>query len=181
MSVECVVYIAVSVDGFIARSDDDVSWLDHPDYAMPGDEDFGYRDLMRTIDALVMGRRSFEKVLSFGTWPYQETPVIILSGSQLDIPGNMSAKVRTADATPDQLVRQWEADGLKRLYIDGGETIRRFLRAGLIDEITLTQIPILLGEGISLFAGLGMEVELKRQQTRSYDNGFVQTTYQVVR
>jgi dihydrofolate reductase len=181
MPLTCSVFIATSIDGFIARADGDINWLHDPAYALPDSEDCGYGEFVSTIDTLVMGRRSFEKVLSFGNWPYDKTPVIVLSSQSLQIPGELKTKVHVANLKPQELVAQLAAAGKQHLYIDGGDTIRRFLRAGLIDEMTITKIPILLGHGIPLFGEIAGDVRLSHHRTRNYDNGFVQVTYRIER
>ncbi len=180
MSMKCSAYIAASVDGFIARPDGDIDWLHKPEYATPDRDDFGYADFIKSVDILVMGSASYEKVLSFSEWPYDEIPVIVLSSRDLVIPSRLHGKVRIKNSVPEELVSGLGAEGAKHLYIDGGRTIQSFMKAGLIHEITITQIPIILGSGIPLFGSLGVERSLLHQVTKSFGNGFVQTTYQVV-
>lgn len=181
MTIKCSVFIATSIDGFIAREDGDVQWLDDPAYTQDKNEDFGYLSFIESIDTLVMGRHSFEKVLSFGTWPYEKMPVVMLSSQDLQPPPELRDKVRVANSEPQALVAELEAAGFKHLYIDGGETVRRFLRAGLIDDITITRIPILLGTGIPLFGSGTPEVRLDLLNSHPYENGFVQVKYRVER
>jgi dihydrofolate reductase len=174
------VFIAASVDGFIARPDGDVDWLHKPEYSAPDGGDLGYEEFFSSVDFLVMGSHSFEKLRSHSPWPYDRTPVIVLSSRNLEIPSILRGKVRVENLAPEELVSQLEAGGAKRLHIDGGVTIQRFLKAALINELTITQIPILLGGGIPLFGSIGIELALRHDRTKSYSNGFVQTTYQVV-
>lgn len=180
MTSRCSVFIAASLDGFIARPDGDIDWLHKPEYTTADGDDFGYTEFIADVDALVMGRNSFEKVLSFPSWPYVDTPVVVLSSRELDIPAELKDKVETMDVPPDQLVAILSTQGKKHLYIDGGVTIQRFLHAGLINEITLTQIPVLLGNGLPLFAALGREIALELIESRSADNGFVQSQYRLI-
>jgi dihydrofolate reductase len=147
---------------------------------MPDGGDFGYGEFINSVDVLVMGSGTFEKVLSFGEWPYEETPVIVLSRRDLVIPRHLHGRIRVENLAPGELVAQLEREGASHLYIDGGKTIQGFIEAGLIDEITITQIPIILGSGIPLFGSLGVERTLVHLDTKSFSNGFVQTTYQVV-
>jgi dihydrofolate reductase len=179
VTMKCSVYIATSVDGFIARTDGDIDWLDKPEYAALDGEDLGYDEFINSVDVLVMGSATFEKVLSFGEWPYGKTPVIVLSRRNLAIPSHLHGSVRVENLAPGEVVSQLEREGASHLYIDGGKTIQGFIQAGLIHEITITQIPILLGSGIPLFGPLGVERSLVHQATKSFSNGFVQTTYQV--
>lgn len=179
MSVKCSVYIATSVDGFIAKPDGDIEWLHRPEYFGAAIEGLSYDDFISTVDALVMGRNSFEKVLSFGSWPYEATPVIVLSSRELNIPRHLKGAVRSESGSPAELVSRFESEGMQHLYIDGGATIQRFLQAGLIHEITITRIPVLLGAGIPLFGSLGIEVPLRLVAATSSDNGFVQVRYEI--
>lgn len=180
MGVKCSVYIATSVDGFIAKPDGDIEWLHRPEYAFSGQGGLSYEDFMATVDTLVMGRHSFEKVLTFGSWPYEGTPVIVLSSRALAVPDYLQGKVRTESGAPAAVVARLSAEGKRHVYVDGGITIQRFLQARLIREITITQIPILLGSGIPLFGSLGSEFPLRLLDTTAYDNGFVQVRYEVV-
>lgn len=179
--MKCSVFIAASVDGFIARPDGGIDWLFKPEYgADDGAGPFGYAEFIASVDVLVMGRNSYEKVLSFPTWPYDKTPVIVLSTRELTIPDNLAGTVTADNSAPVELVARLESEGRKHLYIDGGTTIQRFLKAKLIDEMTITRIPVLLGEGIPLFGFIGRDVELKHLETVSFENGFVQSRYRAM-
>lgn len=170
------VFIAISLDGLIARPDGDVSWLD------PYNEDCGFVDFFNSVDCLVMGRKSFEKVLSFGVdWPYGEKPVVVLSRSGVQIPGELEKTTEQMAGSPSEIAAILEQRGFTHLYLDGGATIRGFLDAGLVDSIILTRVPIILGSGISLFDGLQREAGLDHITTRSFDSGLVQSEYRVVR
>ncbi len=155
------VFIAVSLDGFIARQDGDIDWLMKQQTA---GEDHGYDAFMASVDGLVMGRGSFEKVLSFNDWPYHK-PVVVLSRtlSDADIPGELRNKVRLSSLEPGELMRELGREGWQRAYVDGGKVIRSFLRVGLISDITLTHIPILIGEGLPLFGGLDRDIDLEHR------------------
>lgn len=172
-------YIAASLDGYIARENGDVDWLEGP--SADSTEDFGYHAFMASVDALVMGRKSFEKVLSFGAWPYGEKPVVVLTSSGVDIPDELRDCVQSASGTPEELVAQFTAKGWSGIYLDGGETLQRFLRKGLVHQIIVTTVPILLGSGIPLFGPLDQDMHLKHIRTQSYENGMVQSEYQPVR
>jgi dihydrofolate reductase len=172
-------YIATSVDGFIAREDGSVDWL--PTGGGAGGEDYGYQDFMDSVDALVMGRNTYETVLSFGSWPYGTKPVVVLSSQQLDIPENISNTVSVMSASPSDIVRHLAERGFKHLYIDGGKTIQGFIRAGLIQKIIITKIPILIGSGIPLFGTLLHDIRLRHLETLQYDTGLIQSKYEVLR
>lgn len=170
------VYIATSLDGFIARSDGDVSWLD------PYTEDCGFSEFFESVDCLVLGRKSFEKVLSFDVdWPYADKHVVVLSHSGVEIPEQLAGSAEVMAGAPSELRSRLAERGFNHLYVDGGATIRGFLEARLIDSLVLTQAPIVLGSGIPLFAGLLNEVALQHIVTRSFRGGLVQSEYRVAR
>jgi dihydrofolate reductase len=174
----CSVFIATSLDGFIAREDGSLGWLDAANEAIPVGEDCGYSSFISTVDTLVMGRGSFDKVLTFGDWPYS-VPVVVLSRSLLKLPSTVPSSVAVSTESPVDLVERLSIEGRRHLYIDGGLTIQSFLRDGLIDDLTITAIPVLLGGGIPLFGAVETTVRLIHVTTRVYDFGFVQSTYRV--
>lgn len=173
------VYIATSLDGYIARNDGTLDWLDEANAAVPVGEDCGFQSFMDSVDTLIMGRKTFEQVLSFGQWPYAEKPVIVLSGSLKSLPSIVPDTVTLSSEQPCSLLERLSSENIEHVYIDGGTTVQRFLSEGLIDEITLTVIPILLGAGISLFGSLEKDIKLTHQRTQAFEFGFVQTTYAV--
>ena len=175
MTVKISVYIAASLDGFIARKNGDLDWLP---LGEQGGEDFGYAEFMSTVDHVVMGRNTFEKVLTFGEWHYDKK-VIVLTSRDLTIPPELTDKVEALHLSPRELVREMERRGAKAIYLDGGVTIQRFLRESLVDEITITTIPILLGEGLSLFGTLEKDIKLELVKSQSFNNGFVQNMYKI--
>ena len=179
MAIQCSVFIATSLDGFIARTDGGIDWLTSGP-SPQGGEDYGYADFINTIDALVMGRRTYELAASFPQWPYGSRRVFVLSTGH---PGNgkaLSRVVTGISSRPDQLVEMLSREGFQRAYVDGGKTIQGFLRAGLINDMTITRIPILLGEGIPLFGSTGSDISLRHVVTRSYPSGFVQSRYELL-
>jgi len=178
---KCSVYIATSVDGFIARPDGDIEWLHNPAYITSEKLGLEYADFISTVDGLVMGRKSFEKVLTFGEWPYQSVEVIVLSSRELVIPAELADKVRTESGEPQEIVTRLAQAGKTHLYIDGGITVQQFLEAGLIDEITITQIPVILGDGIPLFGAMRSQFGLTHVETTALGNGFVQSRYLIQR
>lgn len=172
------VYIAASLDGFIARPDGDIDWLHAVEE--PEGEDYGYYAFLDSVDAIVMGRHTFEKVLTFGAWPFDDAQrVVVLSSTLTALPTDLPATVTLAAGTPAEVLAQLAAEGIEHLYLDGGQAIQRFLAAGLVNRITLTRIPVVLGEGIPLFGSLPAEVWLTHVETKSYPNGLVQSTYEV--
>jgi len=181
MSISVSVYIAISVDGFIARSDGAIDWLDTATTGQPEDEDCGFRAFMDTVDMLVMGRKTFEQVLTFGTWPYGTTPVIVLSSRPLTLGADVPATVSHSAEAPEALLARLETAGVRHVYVDGGATIQGFLARGLVDDVTVTVIPVVLGAGISPFRALPDDIRLRHRHTTVYGFGFVQTVYAVER
>jgi dihydrofolate reductase len=179
MDAVCSVFVATSLDGFIARSDGSIDWLNDANAAIPEGEDCGYKKFMSDIDTLVMGRNTFEQVLTFGEWSYGSTPVIVMSRRDITLPGDIPSWVSVSSESPDDLVQRLSTQGARHLYIDGGLTIQSFLAAQLIDDITITVIPILLGAGKPLFGPLPHDVSLSHVGSHTFDFGFVQNKYRV--
>ena len=182
------VYIATSLDGFIAREDGDLDWLEGSGEEVAKEvsedesqgEDYGYRAFMDSVDALVMGRNTFEKVLSLGPWGYGDKPVFVLSSRPLEIPDHLSQTVEAMSGSPEEVVARLSERGMTHLYIDGGVTVQRFLRARLIQRLVITRMPVLIGTGIPLFGPLGEDIKLRHVRTQSYPSGFVQSEYEVI-
>ena len=172
------VYIATSLDGFIARSNGDLDWLGKS--SEEGEEDYGYKEFMDTVDVLVMGRNTYDKVLTFGQWPYGSKPVVVLSSRSLRIPGRIAECVETMSCAPAELVGRLAKRGAKHLYVDGGRTIQSFLDAGLIQRLIITRIPVLIGSGISLFGPIQRDIKLRHIETRRFSGGLEQSVYEVV-
>jgi dihydrofolate reductase len=175
MAVKVSVYIAASLDGFIARKNGDLDWLPPIDM---GGEDFGYAEFMSTIDYVVIGRNTFEKVLTFGGWQYDKK-VIVLTSRDLVLPSELTDRVEALHLSPRELVHKMDGRGAKSIYLDGGVTIQRFLRESLVNEMIITTIPILLGEGLPLFSKLEKDVKLELVKSQSFENGFVQNNYKI--
>ena len=169
------VFIAMSLDGFVARKDHALDWL--MKYQVEG-EDQGYESFVADMDGLIMGSGSFKNVLSFGEWPYSK-PVIVMSQSldQEQIPEVLRDKVRLSRLTPVELMTSLDIEGWKRAYVDGGLLVQSFIRAGLVQELTITLIPILIGEGRPLFGAVDGDIELTLAGTTSFPSGFVQNRY----
>ena len=174
-------FIATSLDGYIARRDGSIDWLTDVQSLIPEGEDCGYLDYMASIDGLVMGRHTFQSAVGFAEWPYGDLPVTVLSRTQVTIPPALARSVRSSQEMPDELVARLSRERFHHLYVDGGQTIQNFLRAGLLDEITVTVIPVLLGDGRPLFGPLPHDVKLDLVGSRAYEFGFVQSTYRFVR
>ena len=172
------VYIATSLDGYIARPNGDINWLMEADNS-GGKEDYGYKEYSVTVDCMVMGRNSMEMVMSFPEWPYKGKRVVVLSNTLKETPSQLKNKVELYSGSLVKLVTKLKDDGCKRIYVDGGKTIQSFINENLITDITITKIPILLGEGLSLFGNTKHDIKLKHIETKSYPSGFVKSTYEV--
>ena len=169
------VFIGTSVDGFIARPGGELDWL-----PPGGGEEHGYEAFMDSVDALVIGRKTYETVLGFPAWPYDKKSVFVLSTRPL-APAPAGAAVEHLAGTPNEIVSRLEARGVNHVYVDGGITIQRFLQAGFIQRLIITRVPVLIGEGIPLFGITGRDIPLKHIATRQYASGLVQTEYAVLR
>jgi dihydrofolate reductase len=171
--VKASVFIGTSLDGFIARANGDLDFL-----PPGGGEPHGYDEFMATVDALVIGRKTFETVLTFDTWPYGEKPVFVLSTRTL-APAPLGAVVERMSGDPAKIGSQLDARGIRHVYVDGGITIQRFLQAGLIQRLIITRVPVLIGDGVPLFGALPHDIQLRHVATRHYPSGLVQSEYHV--
>lgn len=177
MGIKSSVFIATSLDGFIARKNGDLDWLPGSD-GQTG-EDLGYEQFIASVDTLVMGRNTYELVQTFGEWPYGGKRVVVLSSRFPKIPERLAEGVEGSSASPAELMRQLQRSGSTHVYVDGGKTIQSFLGANLIQEITITRIPVLLGEGIPLFGPLAGDIKLRHESTKAFDSGLVQSRYSI--
>ncbi|HEY2824564.1 MAG TPA: dihydrofolate reductase family protein [Gemmatimonadales bacterium] len=165
------VFVGVSLDGFMARVNGALDFL-------PEDgEPHGYDEFMASVDALVMGRKTFETCLSFPGWPFTK-PVFVLSHRALP-PVPKGAMVDRVQGEPPEIVQQLAARGIGHIYVDGGDTVQQFLRAGLVERIIVTRVPVLIGTGIPLFGRLDRDIRLTHVATRQYKSGLVQSEYEV--
>ncbi len=169
------VFIGTSVDGFIARPNGSLDFLPEG-----GGEPHGYNEFFASVDALVIGRNTFETVLAFPEWPYGDKPVFVLSSQKLDLSKVPKARVEQMQGSPQEIVSQLERRGIRHAYIDGGVTVQRFLREGLIQRLVITRVPVLIGQGIPLFGSLLKDIRLEHVQTQHYRGGLVKTEYRVV-
>lgn len=170
----CTVFVGTSVDGFIARPNGDFDFL-----PAGGGEPHGFTEFYASVDAVVIGRKTFETVLKMGGWGYGKKRVVVLSTKPQKLPAKVNAEQMAGE--PAEIVARLEQSGAKHLYVDGGITVQRFLRAGLIHRLIITRVPVLIGEGIPLFGSLAKDVQLRHVATRSYKSGLVQSEYEVVR
>lgn len=171
--VRASVFVGVSLDGFIARANGGLDFL-----PPGGGEPHGYVEFMATVDALVIGRKTFETVLRFHAWPYGDKPVFVLSTRPL-APAPPGAVVEHMSGDPADILSELEERGIRHVYVDGGLTIQRFLQAGLIQRLIITRVPVLIGAGIPLFGGLQRDIPLRHVVTRQYASGLVQSEYEV--
>ena len=168
------IFVGTSLDGFIARTNGTLDFL-----PPGGGEPHGYDEFMATVDAMVIGRKTYDTVLAFATWPYGKKPVYVLSSQPL-APAPAGAVVEHLSGSPANIVAQLTARGIGHIYVDGGMTIQGFLRAGLIQRLIITRVPVLIGTGIPLFADTMCDIAVKHIVTRQYESGLVQSEYAVI-
>jgi dihydrofolate reductase len=167
------VFIGISVDGFIARPNGDLDWL-------PVDcEPHGYDEFFASVDALVIGRKTFETVLAFDAWPYADKRVVVLSSQPIELSKAAGGLVEQMAGDPAEIVAKLSASGAQNLYVDGGITIQRFLRAGVVQRLIITRVPVLIGDGVPLFGSLPGDVRLRHIATRDFPSGLVQSEYRI--
>jgi dihydrofolate reductase len=169
------VFIATSLDGFIARSDGGLDWL-----PANGGEPHGYDEFMATVDAVVIGRKTFETVQTYAAWPYPNKRVVVLSSRLREVRVPAGAVCEVMAGPPSIVVDRLASGGVHHIYVDGGATIRGFLEAGLIQHVTITGVPVLLGSGIPLFGILTRDIRLEHVATQSYPSGLVKSEYLVL-
>ena len=170
------VFVGTSLDGFIARRNGSFDFLPEG-----GGEPHGYTEFMATVDAVVMGRNTWDVVLGLGAWPFAGKRVVVLSSRPVELSAAGKHPVEQMSGSPAEIVARLAASGAHHLYVDGGITVQRFLQAGLVDRITITRVPVLIGEGIPLFGVLPRDVRLRHVATRQYDSGLVKSEYEVLR
>lgn len=170
----CSVFVAASLDGFIARPDGGIDWL----AAVEAEgEDYGIAAFYASVDTLVMGRASYDKALTFPEWPYAGMRVVVLT-HRLAEP-RFGETFYAGDLA--ELFRRLKGEGARHVYLDGGQAIRQGLAAGLIDELTLSVIPVVLGEGIPLFGAGVPEIPMRLEGSESWPSGLVQLRYRPLR
>jgi len=168
------VFVGTSVDGFIARPNGDLDFL-----PAGGGEPHGYNEFMASVDALVIGRKTFETVLGFAAWPYGNKRVVVLSSGPVDLSAVRGGVVEQMAGTPAEIVSKLAASGAHHLYVDGGVTIQGFLRAGLVQRLIITRVPVLIGDGIPLFGTLPRNLRLNHVETQHYPSGLVKSEYRI--
>jgi dihydrofolate reductase len=184
--MKCSVFIATSADGYIATKGGGVEWLDtagKSDVDMGNDSDMGFVNYMASVDCMIMGRKCMEKISSFNMtpeqWPYGDTRIVVLSNTVKEAPDNLEGRVEMYSGDIATLTSGLEKEGFYHAYIDGGTTITSFLNLKLINEMTITLAPVLLGAGIPLFGEIVKQITLEEAQATAYPNDFITTKYKV--
>jgi dihydrofolate reductase len=168
------VFVGTSVDGYIARPDGVLDFL-----PPNGGEPHGYDEFIASVDALIIGRKTYESVLAFDTWPYEEKPVFVLSTKALMAPP-AGAVVERMSGPADQITATLGSRGYRHAYVDGGETIQSFMQARLIQRLTITRVPVIIGSGVPLFGPTTCDIQLKHIKTQQYSSGLVKSEYEVL-
>lgn len=168
------VFCGASVDGFLARPDHSLDFLD-----TGGQEPHGFEEFYSGVDVVVIGRKTFEVVLTFGGWHYGRKPVVVLSSGLLNFSSVEGGVVEQMSGEPAAIVAELKDRGFKHAYVDGGITIQRFLAAGLVDRMVITRVPLLIGAGIPLFGPVPRDISLRHVATRCYNGGLVQSEYEL--
>jgi dihydrofolate reductase len=168
------VFIGTSIDGYIARLDGALDFL-----PPNGGEPHGYDEFISSIDALIIGRKTYETVLGFDEWPYGDKPVFVLSTKTLQPPPK-EAVVERMSGTPEEIVATLTRRGFQHAYVDGGLTIQSFLQARLIQRLTITRVPVIIGTGVPLFGPTKHDIVLKHVATQPYSSGLVKSEYEIL-
>ena len=168
------VFVGTSLDGFIARRNGQYDFL-----PAGGGESHGYDEFIASVDTVLIGRNTFEVVLQLPAWPYDDRRVVVLSHRPLDFSG-ITGRVEQMSGDPGRIARELEATGAKHVYVDGGIVIQEFLRTGQIHHLTITRVPVLIGEGISLFGSVPQDIKLRHVSTRQYKSGLVTSEYDIL-
>ena len=178
MPVSCTAFFAASIDGFVARPDGSIDWLDAAVASAAPTSDLGFASLLASVDGLVMGRVTFEKVLSFGLWPYDELPLHVATRRGVAIPDQLRGTVTASDEQPAALLARLAGEGRRHLYVDGGQLLADFFAADLIDRLIITTIPVMLGSGLRAFGPLPADRAWRHLSTEADSCGFVQQRYE---
>ena len=174
-----MIFIAASLDGFIAREDNSLDWLENP-HTAPG-QDYGYQRFIESVGASLMGRNTFDVIRDLKDWSKNDLPTFVLSHRSLDLPEEKFKNVERIEGQPVEILENLKKRGFSSIYIDGGKVITEFIDHSLIDEMIITTIPVLLGKGIPLFGHLNDEIRLQLLSTVDFKDGFVQSSYKVLK
>lgn len=170
-------FLALTPDGYIAGKDGSIDYLDR---FQDGTEDAGYGQYFLSIDAILMGRETFETVCKFPEWPYSPKPVYVLSTREVHIPERLSERAFKIKGKPEEVIQKLIDYGYEHIYVDGGKTISSFIRSKLLNEITISFLPLLLGDGIPLFSDLGGEIQMELLSSKQFQSGIVQNIYKFI-
>lgn len=173
------VFIATSIDGYIAKKNNDLDWLTtfNPPIDEIEEKDCGYSKFLSSVDVLVMGRNSYDVVSSFNPWPYEGKRVIVLSSTLTSV--YKQAELFKGEIT--QLIQKLHNEGIKHIYLDGGATISQFLNKGLVDQLIISIIPVVLGSGIPLFSNINNDKWCRLISSQAFSNGLVQLKYEAIK
>ncbi|WP_019614612.1 dihydrofolate reductase family protein [Psychromonas ossibalaenae] len=184
--MKCSVYIAASADGYIAALDGGVDWLHtagKQDADMSSNPDMGFEKFIRSVDCMIMGRKCMEVISNMNLapeqWPYGDAKIYVLSNSVKNPPENLKEKIEMYSGDIQKLINKLEVDGFNHAYIDGRATITSFINLKLINEMTITKAPVLLGQGIPLFGQIKQSIKLENSQATAFPNDFIQVKYSV--
>jgi dihydrofolate reductase len=169
--VKVSAFVGTSLDGFLARRNGEYDFL-----PVDGGEPHGYEEFLASVDTVVIGRNTFDVVLKLPDWPYGDRRVVVLSHRPIH-----SEKAVVMSGDPRQVIDELARKKAKHVYVDGGITVQEFLRAGQIDEVTITRVPVLIGEGIPLFGAVPHDIRLRHLGTRQFESGLVTSRYEVMR
>jgi len=168
------VFVGTSLDGFIARRSGQYDFL-----PSGGGEPHGYEEFIASVDTILIGRHTFEVVLKLPSWPYGDKRVVVLSHRPLEL-SEIKGPVEQMSGEPAEVARKLSSSGAEHVYVDGGITIQEFLRAGQIHDLTITRVPVLIGEGVPLFGRVPKDIKLRHLSTRQYSSGMVTSEYEVI-
>lgn len=174
--METVVYIATSLDGFVAREDGALDWLMDPDYAIEG-EDYGFNQVFESVSCLVMDQVTFENICQFEEWPCGDKRLIVMSKALTDLPEGLPDTVELYSGKPAALLNKLRKEGEKQVYLDGAALIHTFLKEGLVNRLILNRIPVLIGSGETLFGELKQDQKFIHKHTKAYASGLVQSEF----
>jgi dihydrofolate reductase len=166
------VFVGTSLDGFIARRNHSLDWL-----PTGGGEPHGYDEFIASVDTILIGRNTFDVIMKFDTWPYGNKRVVVLSGRPIDFSSIKGGRVEQMSGSPTEIASKLSTTGSEHVYVDGGITVQEFLRAGLIQKLTITRVPVLIGDGIPLFGSIPYDIKLQHLGTRTFPSGLVSSEY----
>jgi dihydrofolate reductase len=172
--LKTIVYIGTSLDGFIARKDGDIEWLNQ---FANNEAVSAYNEFISRIDAIVIGRGTFEKILTFPSWPYNKK-AFLLSTSIKKVPDELKEKIAIISMKPAEVLSYLSGLEFSSIYIDGGKVIQDFLKEDLIDELIISRVPVLIGNGIPLFGQLTKDLQFSHVRTEVQSNGLVRSYYE---